>query len=361
MKIEIPPINIVTAIINPTREDFLAQTLFQYGWNILFRALDVDSLNTFLSQELPKNFLVNNEVVILYEPVTIEVNKILLPNIPEINFRIFSEKDLPFDREGIIEFLRTEIVDQGHCRNKQLESRPALIQSNVNRFSIQRKTNQSFQKIVTITGTEHSIGKSTICALLGKQINQSNSVLFVDADIEKRSLNSLINQEDSNRSRTLGRNFKENKIKILELMGEEKFSDLELDSSSIFIDLGSLPNIQNISHDRRWRGNFIYQTLAASSEILFCANSSDLSLNLLEEFADQIGNFEFVRKINFIFNEYGNKSNFRNSSKRFHNLTSQFPAFNFPRMDEIENKYPLPLRIRSSSKKPLSQIIEMLG
>ena len=48
---EIPTPVVITAIADPEFEGFVASTLFGQGWSVIFRALDIESLEKFISEE----------------------------------------------------------------------------------------------------------------------------------------------------------------------------------------------------------------------------------------------------------------------------------------------------------------------
>ena len=50
---------VITAIANPEAEGFVAGTLYAQGWNVVFRAIDWVSLETYIrtNAELSKNAL----------------------------------------------------------------------------------------------------------------------------------------------------------------------------------------------------------------------------------------------------------------------------------------------------------------
>ena len=49
MRSEIPQLEVVTAISDADCEDFVSQLLFSQGWSIIYRAIDMASLENFLS------------------------------------------------------------------------------------------------------------------------------------------------------------------------------------------------------------------------------------------------------------------------------------------------------------------------
>ena len=49
MRSEIPQLDVVTAIGDAEAEDYVAQLLFTQGWNIIYRAFDMNSLQEFLN------------------------------------------------------------------------------------------------------------------------------------------------------------------------------------------------------------------------------------------------------------------------------------------------------------------------
>ena len=229
LRSEIPQIEVITAIADAETEDFLAQLLFSQGWNIIFRALDTDSLNLFIASRphelrtviiylsdfpglIPgelENMTVPSFTAISIDSVPIN-SHLLMTHIrsalrsPMIRDRVVNEEHVPekIEAEKTVIEERAPLIssDQFLDQNPhQYEARTGGRTGNEERregnyhdpyLGFHRESGRTGQskRLIAVTGTAGSPGRTRFSMLLAEECANTQRVVIVDADIKSQGL-----------------------------------------------------------------------------------------------------------------------------------------------------------------------------
>ena len=366
MRTEIPQLQVVTAIADSDSEDFVSQLLFSQGWSIIFRAIDSKSLVDFLANrgEMLRTVIIYQsdlpgfEIGIFESLTTVTVTTICVDEIPMnshlLMTHIRSQLRLPLlisatamtkagalsgNSEKHLEFNRDDRANQAK-QAKQAKQ-------------VSAPTKEKKQRVITLSGTSGSPGRSCIAFNIASQLSATASVELVDADFRAPAL-----------SYFLGRSGPENQtLKLRELRGgveQEKFIPTKSVEFSI-IDLGALPPLGDVVNDRRWPGKFINSVLEETTSLIYLCNSSGLSLIRLEAFMSQFP--ILLRKIPIIYllNQAGNSREDRAIGKAFQSLTKGEVNFVLPSDPRSREGFNSASRRGTPFTKEIGKIVAELG
>ncbi len=308
MASEIPQLEVITAIADVETEDFIAQLLFSQGWNIINRAIDFAGLRTALENR--HEFL---RTVVIYSSDLADLNLIELSEM-EGRYPAFSIICI----DGID--INSHLI-MTHIRSKL---RLPLVYQNQSSAKSELSISQSpkKQKIITVTGTTGSPGRSHLTLLLANYFSWRSQVQVFDADLKSPSLAYLVGTQAQSGTR----------FSLTTIQTANKPSDLPASEMKevTFVDIGALPPLREVVTDRRWQATFINNILEQSSSLIYITKSSGLGLLRLEDFITEFP--ILLRKIPIIYvlNQRGSSREDRAIESRFSSLTSGERAFVVP-------------------------------
>lgn len=286
-------LGVVTAIADPEFEGLVASTLYSQGWNVLFRALDCQSLKKYLFE--------NSEIkpLLIYSSDIAEIDgeflKVVAPAI---------ERSIGF---------AADVADQidSSLLPKPTESSELLsIIRNPGRTPLLRKKvreqNHRRARIVALASASHGDGATTVAlnltnelTLLGKQ------VLLVDAHHHQPAISILMEERNINVARPRSAT---STLSLFEVT-KENASGLEdilyeftLSTDFIIVDLGKC----GLSHygeiERRWEA--ILNTLLFDSidDLWILSSSSKISTASLQSIVTSLERSPQRTRTTFILN-----------------------------------------------------------
>ena len=279
MRSEIPQLDVVTAIGDAEAEDYVAQLLFTQGWNIIYRALDMDSLEKFLRQRGKEL-----RTIIVYKSDLSNFSNHILENLASPTVTNISLDDVAINAHAIMLHLRARL------RLPLITNQPApVLKSEV----ILEKLEQ-----VVITGTQGAPGRSTIALNLALELNYP----IYDLDFKAPAQNYLINR---------------NKIEIeLKQLNGEKPREFKSEGHAV-LDIGALPPLDELVNDRRWSAILLNSVLEQTTHLIYICRASGLSLIRLEKFISQFPILLRKIPVSYIFNLAGNSREERALEKHF--------------------------------------------
>jgi len=298
LRSEIPQLEVITAIADAESEDFLAQLLFSQGWNIIFRALDADSLRHFMttrSIELRtviiylSNFpgLLPGELEKLTAPT---VTTISIDNIP-INSHLLmthirSSLRSPMIRDPLVNEERAPLMSSNQFvgrEDHQYEARTGgragktenmenIVHDTERRSELSPGRNSQGKRMVAITGTAGSPGRTRFSLLLAEECAKSQRVLIVDADIKSQG---LTRQRDQ---------IRRPEIDLLSLDVENRPTAILEQAPVMIVDMGPMPVMAEAVTDRRWHGTLINNVLNSATHVVYLSKSTQVSMSELSQF-----------------------------------------------------------------------------
>lgn len=285
MRSEIPQLQVITGIADAEIEDFVAQLLYSQGWSIVHRAIDVNSLATCLTER--GGVL---RTVIIYRSDLPQWSEDLLPQLGSAMITFISLDGVEINSHSIMSHIRGQLrLPMIHHSELEASVAPTSRPSNVVK-------NQ--HKIVTITGTSGSPGRSYLALALADYISWQRKVQLVDADLRSPSLAYLkgANSRGGNVDQA-------SRFQLITLDSSTKPTELNLGEPSSpkvsLIDIGALGPLEEVVNDRRWQASLTHNILETSTTLIYVTRSSGLGLLRLERFIHEFP--VLLRKIPIIY------------------------------------------------------------
>ncbi len=308
MPSEIPQLEVITAIAEVETEDFIAQLLFSQGWNIIHRAIDFSGLLVALEN---RHSLLRT--VVIYSSDLPNLDSVQLAEIESRSsaFSIICIDGVNINSHAVMTHIR------GKLRLPLIYQNQAPTKSDNLPVAAPKK-----QKLITVTGTAGSPGRSHLTLLLAGYFSWRTHVHVIDADLRSPSLAYMAGTRPQSNER----------FTLSTLQIENKPSELPTSEMKdlTFIDIGALPSLREVVTDRRWHAAFINTVLEQTSSLIYITKSSGLGLLRLENF---IAEFPILlRKIPilYVLNQRTSSREDRAIEARFNSLTSGEAAFVLP-------------------------------
>ena len=241
-------LNLITAISNSEKEDNIAELLFSQGCNIIYRALNLESLQNFLTiNPTPANIIFSkdflNEKELLYFMNKFDVH------------RFIETSNLTDDRLNLL----TEL---SHI------SKPPLI------HKLSPKSN-----LTTIIGSPGAPGISTITNHLALSTG-AKVIAGLHHNARPKSGCAVIN--------IAARDLIENINKISE--------------NNLLIDGGSAVSLTSTLSDRRLSGRWLYESINSSANLVYVIKADENGIFYLSEFVENFANLINPPKMLFVLN-----------------------------------------------------------
>ncbi len=289
---EIPQLEVVTAIPDAEREDYVAQLLFSQGWSIIYRAFDGESLKRFMRERGTAL-----RTVLVYQSD--------LPGIDSGALEEFSSPSITLICLDSIEFTSHEIMVaiRGRLRAPMLRSAepenvddapdfttfpsssssislgsttasssPTSLPASIKRINRPSASRSRERRVIAVTGSTGAPGRTRFAAALAEEFSQESVVAFINADI--RSHLSAIDDELSQKKR----------IEFFPLDREGRPTQIPEGDGTAIVDLGVLPGLSEAVTDRRWHGSLINNALDRASQLIYICKSTPHSVAELAQF-----------------------------------------------------------------------------
>lgn len=269
---------IVTAIANSELEGFIAGTLFSQGWNVIFRALDADSLTSFIDSDVSRS----GNVVLIYSP-----------DLPGISAEVVSS--LQGKVRQIIGFSTDASSAQEFVGLFQLPREPSELLNLVRGFvrtplvreSKSEAPSKRRAQVIALGSTSGSAGCTTLAINLAMELSAlGHETILVDADVRHPSvapLLSLHKLDSDSGSRTIAPH-----LSVSEFTRErvphlaEYLDDLFAKCEFAIVDLGSIVGVSDSLTDRRWTSSMIHWSCERADALWIIGKNDTLGLHRLE-------------------------------------------------------------------------------
>jgi hypothetical protein len=267
-------LNVVTAIKDPEFEAMVAGALFSHGWSVIFRALDVDSLQKFLTTTS------ESKALLIYSS-----------DVADLDSKMLAKLSPFLDRA--IGFLASH---QGEARDGFI-ARPvdeiellAMIRS-PHRAPMLRTTGIQYTtprcRMIALTGVNHGEGVTLTALNLAIELTVAGKkVLIVDANHHMPAIVTILGERDANKDalREVSAS-----LKIFEITRQNAVGAIELiltastEVDFILIDLGLITHSELSSLDRRWENVFLTWVLEAADDLWIFSSPRVVSSRALRE------------------------------------------------------------------------------
>ena len=283
MRSEIPQLDVVTAIGDAEAEDYIAQLLFTQGWNIIYRAFDMNSLQEFLNNRAKEL-----RTVLVYRRDLTDFDISIIDSFASPSLTAISLDDIAMNSHLIMQHIRT------HLRLPLIINKP--------QWSQEIQEPKKF-KTILVTGTAGAPGRSTIAVNLALESN----LPIVDLDFRSPAIKYLIERSDLN-------------IPVLNLE-EEKPREYRPSESAI-LDIGQLPPIGEMVNDRRWQAVLMNSAVEVATKLIYVCKANGLSLIRLTKFIEEFPILLRKIPIIYVFNLAGNSREERAMERGFSKIVA---------------------------------------
>ena len=275
---------VITAIANPEAEGFVAGTLFAQGWNVVFRAIDWDSLQNYLQS----NAELSQNALLIYATDLPGIDKRLIENLSGavrqmIGFSAPNNANVDFDFLHPLPTASTDLISlvRGFIRA------PLVRTSAVT----QRKVRNS--KVIAIGSAGSYTGCTFIALNLAMELSLlEKSTLLIEANFRAPSLAPLLSMrkitEDS-QWKKIASNLWISEITQATSQGLNEFMCKATEEfDCVILDIGSISGLSNRLTDRRW----------TSTVTTWCCDQAD-ELMIISR-ADYLGHHRLVQVIDLL-------------------------------------------------------------
>jgi MinD-like ATPase involved in chromosome partitioning or flagellar assembly len=273
--VEAQPNTAITAIRSSETEGFVASTLFSQGWSINFRALDCESLLTFIKSEDTSQsiLLISADCEGLTQETLIQLKKMVAKVIlfqATAHDRLLYPEALPIP-ESALELIA---LMRGTLRSPLIRT---SLQSTGNRRA----------KVVAIASVSGGLGCTTFTLNLASEIAAlDKKSLVIDAHAYSPALAVLLGQRGLHHSgepRQISQNLFAHEITQADISQdiqtlEESLSDYDF----LAIDLGTIQDFASNLSGRRWSSEALVWVSNFADEILFLSSADPVGIERLK-------------------------------------------------------------------------------
>lgn len=300
---------VVTAIANSELEGFVAGTLFSQGWNVVFRALDVASLTTFVEADPIKS----RDIVIVYSPD--------LPGLSSKFIASFQGRVRQF-----VGFSSSTAEDQEYVGLFAVPQDPSellnLVRGFVRAPLLRNAGLENFKKrrarVIAIGSSSGSSGCTSLSINLAMELSAlGRETLLMDADVRHPSIAPMLSlhkldAEHSSRTIAPHLNVSEFTHERVSHLGEY-LDGLFGSSDFAVIDLGSIEGVSDSLTDRRWTSSMVHWSCEQANELWLISKGDVLSIHRLESLVRDFSQITIRAEVSLVLNmnSRGRKGKYR--------------------------------------------------
>lgn len=335
-------LNVITAIKDPEFEAMVAGTLFSHGWSVIFRALDVVSLQNFLT-----TFTESKPLLIYSSDVYDLDSKILATLSPHLDRAI-----------GFLASHQSEALDGYLAKPRDEIELLAMIRS-PHRAPMLRSTSThhvpSRCRMIALTGVNHGEGVTLTALNLAIELTLTGKkVLLIDAHHQMPAIATILGERHANKDA-----LKEVSptLQIFEITRHNASNAVELifDASHnvdfILIDLGMITYSELSSLDRRWESVFSTWVLEAADDLWIFSSPRVVSSRALREITVALPQMTIRGRVTYLLTQ-------RIPGKKGDEQEEKFLSVVSPTQPHALRILPLDLRGVSAAAQDRSILIE---
>jgi len=335
-------LSVITAIKDPEFEAMVAGTLFSHGWSVIFRALDVISLQNFLTTST------ESKPLLIYSSDVYDLDsKILATLLPYLDRSI-----------GFLASHQSEVMDGYLARPRDDIELLAMIRS-PHRAPMLRSVSThhapSRCRMIALTGVNHGEGVTLTALNLAIELTLTGKkVLLIDAHHQMPAIATILGERHANKDA-----LKEVSptLQIFEItrhnasLAVELILDASLHVDFILIDLGLITYSEASLLDRRWESIFSTWVLEAADDVWIFSSPRVVSSRALREISAALPQMTIRGRVTYLLTH-------RIPGKKGDEQEEKFLAVVSPTQPHALRTLPLDLRGVSSAAQDRSILIE---
>jgi MinD-like ATPase involved in chromosome partitioning or flagellar assembly len=294
--LELP--TVITAIASASTEGFIASTLFAQGWSVVFRAIDIDSL---------ENFILNNSersasAMLIFAP---DLSGITRERIDVISSRV--KQIVGFSENPSKDSYLGEMHELPKSDTDLISLVRGFVRAPMLRQSTQMQSKRRKAHVLAIGSAGSNTGCTTLAINIAMELSVlEKSTLLIDANFRAPSIAALLAIRNV-KSETGWRSIAP-MLSIAEITQEQVTSVQELMESAtetfdrIIIDLGSISGLSNRLTDRRWTSTVTTWSCDLGDELMVIARPDLLGFHRLEQVSALIEKTSIRSGLSFTLN-----------------------------------------------------------
>jgi hypothetical protein len=335
-------LNVITAIKDPEFEAMVAGTLFAHGWSVIFRALDVESLQTFLAAPTESKPLL-----------------IFSSDISDLNLKILSSLSPYLDRSiGFLATQHSEEMDGYLTKPRDEIELLAMIRSPHRAPMLRSVSTQhtpSRCRMIALTGVNHGEGVTLTVINLAIELTLiGKKVLLIDAHHQMPAIATILGERHANKD-----DLKEVNplLQIFEITRHnapntvELILDASLHADFILIDLGRITHSESLTPDKRWESTFSTWVLEAADDLWIFSSSRVVSSRALREISTALSQMTIRGRVTHLLTQ-------RIPGKKGDEQEAKFLSVVSPTQPHALRILPLDLRGVSAAVQDRSILVE---
>ena len=294
--VELP--TVITAITNAQIEGFVAGTLFAQGWSVIFRAIDIESLESYIKSS-PESA---RGAILIFAPDLSGITRERLHSISATVKQLLGFSDDPA-QDGVLGEL--------HRVPTTATDLISLVRGFVRAPMLRQSTQLSRQGRRAHVLAVGSAGSSTGCTTLAINIAMELSLfekatLLVDANFRAPSIAALLavrNVHSESGWRSIAPSLSIAEISQEQATTVDAFMEQATQSFDyIILDLGSISGLSNRLTDRRWTSTMTTWACDQGNELMVVARPDVLGQHRLEQISSLIEKTSIRSALSFTLN-----------------------------------------------------------
>jgi hypothetical protein len=335
-------LNVVTAIKDPEFEAMVAGTLFVHGWSVVFRALDVASLQSFLSTST------ESKPLLIYSS-----------DVSDLDSKIISALSPHLDRAiGFLASHHCEAIDGYLTKPRDEIELLAMIRS-PHRAPMLRSVSAhqipSRCRMIALTGVNHGEGVTLTAINLAIELTLTGKkVLLIDAHHQMPAIATILGERHANQDILKEVN---PALQIFEITRHnasnavELILDASLHVDFILIDLGLITYSESSLLDKRWESIFSTWVFEAADDLWIFSSSRVVSSRALREISAALSQMTIRGRVTHLLTQ-------RIPGKKGDDQEAKFLSVVSPTQPHALRILPLDLRGVSAAAQDRSILIE---
>lgn len=293
-EIELPVI--ITAIANSELEGFVAGTLYNQGWSVIYRAVDTSSLELFLGANQGKNAL------LIYSP---DLPGILPESVIAYQEQVRQVIGFSADPIGANDF--SGILATPHDATELVSLIRGFVRAPLLRTSLTATQAKRRARVISLGTASGSSGCTTMAINLAMELSiQGHEVLLLDGDVRRPSVATLLalrKLDGDEPWRTIAPHFcvaeliKERVHRLSEYMNQAVNA-----FDVVIIDIGSIEDIGDSLTDRRWTASVVHWSCDNADELWFLGKADTLGIHRLEALVRDFSQTVIRAKLSVLLN-----------------------------------------------------------
>ena len=335
-------LHVVTAIGDPEFESFVARTLHAQGWNVLFRAVDVNLLAQYLQS------CIEIKPLLIYSTDIQGLNSEFLATMSTFIERSVGFAGIePGEHDG-------DVLPRTHDSTALLaaivtQGRAPLRHVGLSASAARRA------RVIAIAGASHGNGATTTAINCAIELNMlGKKVLLVDAHHQVPAIAILLGERNVN---GIEPNRVSPLLEVFELTQDNSSSInqtlIEACSRNDFliIDLGLIPKPAEAMTERRWQNSFSHWIFENADDLWLISTPHPVSAHSLHQFQTSTAKQTLRARVTFILNE-------RAAGKRGDAQEEKFLTMVAPSHPHAIRVLPLDLRGAAAAEQDRSILVE---